>query len=157
MLAYRLVQKKFAETPFSTKGSKLTGGRWNSVGTGAIYMADSESLSTLEVFVHCEDLKNIRLQYDLYRVQIPDHLIANLEEEDLPPCWCQKPHSAETKAIGDEFLSFRDPAFAALSVPSAISPRDKVLILSPFHAFARTLDRESEKLDFEFDYRMLPN
>ncbi|MDF4803405.1 RES family NAD+ phosphorylase, partial [Vibrio parahaemolyticus] len=52
MKLYRLTQKKFADTPFSPVGAKLFGGRWNSKGTEALYFSESESLCSLEVFVH---------------------------------------------------------------------------------------------------------
>ena len=96
MLLYRLTQKKFAESPFSPIGARLYGGRWNSKGVDAVYLAESESLCILEVFVHLENDPGVIDQYDLYRIDIPEHLIAQLAEEDLPTDWRAIPASEST-------------------------------------------------------------
>ena len=105
MKLYRLTQKKFADTPFSPAGAKLYGGRWNSKGTEALYFAESESLCSLEVFVHVNNDPNIVDQYDLYRIEVSDDLIVKLDEEDLPETWRSIPAGEKTQEIGDEFLN----------------------------------------------------
>ncbi len=83
MKLYRLTQKKFSESPFSPVGAKLYGGRWNSKGTEALYFSQSESLCSLEVFVHVNNDPAITKLYDLYRIEMPEYLIAALDEEKI--------------------------------------------------------------------------
>jgi len=154
MKMYRLTQKKFADTPFSPAGAKLFGGRWNSKGTEALYFAESESLCSLEVFVHVNNDPNIVDKYDLYRIDIPDEFIAKLDKEDLPKTWRNIPVSEETQEIGDEFLNVSQPQFAALQVPSIISPRDNNYVVNPNHPAMKESFKNFEKLEFEFDPRI---
>ncbi|MBT2949668.1 RES family NAD+ phosphorylase [Vibrio anguillarum] len=154
MKLYRLTQKKFSDTPFSPAGAKLYGGRWNSKGTEALYFAGSESLCSLEVFVHVNNDPNIIFQYDLYRIDIPENLIVQLDKVDLPKAWRDIPASEETQEIGDEFLNSSDSQFAALQVPSIISPRDYNYVVNPNHAAMQDIFKKHEKLDFQFDPRI---
>ncbi|OBT16357.1 hypothetical protein A9264_12015 [Vibrio sp. UCD-FRSSP16_10] len=154
MKLYRLTQKKFADTPFSPAGAKLYGGRWNSKGTEALYFAESESLCSLEVFVHVNNDPNIVDQYDLYRIEVPDELIVKLDEEDLPETWRSIPAGEETQEIGDEFLNTVEPQYAALQVPSTISPRDNNYVVNPNHPSMAVSFKNHEKLEFGFDLRI---
>jgi RES domain-containing protein len=154
MELYRLTQKKHANNPFSPVGAKQFGGRWNSKGTEALYFAESESLCSLEVFVHVSNDPNIIKQYDLYRIDMPEELIVKLEQEDLPPSWRAIPVSEETQNIGDEFLNVSNPQCATLQVPSTISPRDKNYVINPNHPAMKAIFSKYEKLDFEFDPRI---
>jgi len=154
MKLYRLTQKKFADTPFSPMGAKLYGGRWNSKGTEALYFAESESLCSLEVFVHVNNDPNIVDQYDLYRIDVPDELIVKLDEEDLPATWRNIPAGEETQEIGDEFLNAVEPQYAALQVPSTISPRDNNYVINPNHPAMEESFNNHEKLEFGFDPRI---
>ncbi len=154
MKLYRLTQKKFADSPFSPVGAKLFGGRWNSKGTEALYFSESESLCSLEVFVHVNNDPAITKLYDLYRIEMPEYLIATLDEEDLPVTWRAIPASESTQYIGDQFLNDPHPEFAALQVPSTISPRDKNYVVNPNHPKMKEVIKKAEKLDFAFDPRI---
>lgn len=154
MLLYRLTQKKYSKAPFDPIGAKLFGGRWNSKGTEALYLAQSESLCALEVFVHVNNDPHIINQYDLYRIDIPEVLIVKLETQDLPKSWRAIPASEATQEIGDDFLNTPNPLYAALQVPSTISPRDKNYIVNPNHPAMQNILAQHEKLTFEFDPRI---
>ncbi|MGF1720909.1 RES family NAD+ phosphorylase [Vibrio kyushuensis] len=154
MELYRLTQKKFSDTPFSPIGAKLYGGRWNSKGTEALYFSESESLCALEVFVHVNNDPNIITQYDLYCIHIPDELIVKLDNEDLPTTWRDIPAGEPTQEIGDQFLSEVEPQFAALQVPSTISPRDHNYVVNPNYPRLTDIFNKHEKLDFAFDPRI---
>ncbi|EJN6829271.1 RES family NAD+ phosphorylase [Vibrio cidicii] len=154
MKLYRLTRKRFADSPFDPIGAKLFGGRWNSKGSEALYFAESESLCCLEVFVHLNQGPDIRHQYDLYRIELPDELIATLATEDLPSNWRAIPPTESTQIIGDQFLRVAEPQFAALQVPSAISPRDKNYVVNPNHPSMNDIFLLAEKLEFSFDERI---
>lgn len=154
MQLYRLTQKKYAQAPFDPIGARLFGGRWNSKGTDALYFAESESLCVLEVFVHLNHDANMVQQYDLYRIDLPNELIATLDREDLPTTWRAIPAGEATQAIGDQFLQAPELQFAALQVPSTISPRDYNYLINPHHPKLVDIFAASEKLAFEFDPRI---
>ncbi|UJF20265.1 RES family NAD+ phosphorylase (plasmid) [Vibrio sp. SS-MA-C1-2] len=154
MKLYRLTQKKFADSPFSPIGAKLYGGRWNSKGTEALYFAESESLCALEVFVHVNNDPTIIDQYDLYQIDVPEELIVKLDLDDLPKSWRAIPVSEDTQFIGDEFLNIPDSPFAALQVPSIISPRDNNYVINPHHPKMKSIFKNSKKLTFTFDPRI---
>lgn len=154
MRLYRLTQKKYADDPFNPNGAKLFGGRWNSKGSEALYFAASESLCCLEVLVHVQHNPSIIQQYDLYRIEMPEALIARLESEDLPSTWRAIPADEQTQQIGDEFLNLPAPTFAALQVPSVISPRDHNYLVNPQYPALASILATHEKLAFEFDARI---
>lgn len=154
MLMYRLTQKKYANSPFSPNGAKWFGGRWNSKGTEALYFSESESLCSLEVFVHLNNTPDMIDRYDLYRIDVPDKLIVKLSRSDLPPNWRSIPPSESTQLIGDEFLNIAASDFAVLQVPSVISPRDKNYLINPNHPALKKVFAKAEKLQFEFDPRI---
>lgn len=154
MEMYRLTQKQFADAPFDAVGAKLYGGRWNSKGVEALYFAESESLCVLEVFVHINNDPTLMDRYDLYRIEIPDQWIVRLEKDDWPSNWRSIPASKHTQAIGDQFLTLDPPEYAALQVPSAISPRDSNYLVNPHHPAMAAIFQQAEKLAFSFDPRI---
>ena len=105
-------------------------------------------------FVHVNNDPNIVDKYDLYRIEVPDEFIAKLDKEDLPNTWRNIPVSEETQEIGDEFLNVSQPQFAALQVPSIISPRDNNYVVNPNHPAMKESFKNFEKLEFEFDPRI---
>lgn len=154
MEMYRLTQKKFSDDPFNPVGAKLYGGRWNSKGTEALYFAASESLCVLEVFVHVNNDPDLINKYDLYRIQMPDDLIIRLDPDALPVHWRAIPASEQTQEIGDQFLQGTPPEYAALQVPSSISPRDNNYVINPNHPKMKAIFSQAEKLSFSFDRRI---
>jgi RES domain-containing protein len=61
---WRLVHEDWIDAAFSGDGARRYGGRWNSKGYRAIYMADSLALATLEIMVHAVTYAD--LQYYLF-------------------------------------------------------------------------------------------
>ena len=154
MQMYRLTQKKYANSPFSPVGAKLFGGRWNSRGTEALYFAESESLCSLEVFVHLSNDHSLIQLYDLYRIDIPVELIVKLDASDLPAIWRAIPCGQATQNIGDSFLNEPYPEYAALQVPSIVSPRDNNYVVNPNQPSMSNIFKKAEKLDIEFEPRI---
>ena len=75
---------------------------------------------------------------------MPEYLIATLDEEDLPVTWRAIPASESTQYIGDQFLNDPHPEFAALQVPSTISPRDKNYVVNPNHPKMKEIIKKAE-------------
>ena len=85
---------------------------------------------------------------------MPEELIVKLEQEDIPSSWREIPANEATQDIGDEFLNITKPQYAALQVPSTISPRDKNYVINPNHPAMKEIFNKYEILDFEFDPRI---
>jgi len=85
---------------------------------------------------------------------MPDKLIAKLDREDLPATWRSLPATESTQEIGDQFLNDPEPEYAALQVPSTISPRDKNYVINPNHPKIQEVLENYEQLAFSFDPRI---
>ena len=73
MIVYRLTSGDHIND-LSGTGSKLYGGRWNSVGLNATYTTENISLAVLEVLVHIKKYR-LPLDYHLVTISIPDNII----------------------------------------------------------------------------------
>ena len=128
MRVWRLVKTKRAASAFDGEGARVAGGRWNSVGTRAVYTSESPSLAILEILVHLESEAALQ-PYSLISAEVPTRLIAKFST--LPPDWNAEPAPASTKRIGDWWA--RNSISVALVVPSVISPTESNLLLNPLH------------------------
>jgi RES domain-containing protein len=57
VIAWRIIQRKFAKLAFRAEGARLFGGRWNSPGHPVVYTAQSLALAALEILVHVDSDK----------------------------------------------------------------------------------------------------
>ena len=57
VIAWRIIQRKFAKRAFRGEGARLFGGRWNSPGHAVVYTAQSLALAALEILVHVDSDK----------------------------------------------------------------------------------------------------
>jgi RES domain-containing protein len=150
-LLWRLTAVRHAQRAYTGEGARLYGGRWNHPGVPLVYTSLTLSLAALELFVH--------LDGDI----APDHLAARaaelpgdlaipvLEIADLPGNWRTYPAPERLKDLGTAWA--RSGASLALSVPSAVVPRERNVLLSPAHPdFARLRVLPPE--GFSFDPRM---
>jgi RES domain-containing protein len=140
-----------AHAALDGEGARLYGSRWTPRGLRAVFASATLSLAALERFVHADpdlepgDLVAIEVEV---AANVP---IATLAHEDLPADWRQYPAPAELPLIGARWL--HEAETVALSVPSAVIPRERNLILNPGHAdFARV--RVATEEPFAFDPRM---
>lgn len=152
LLAYRLVKSKWAEIAFDGEGAKRYGGRWNSRGHRAVYLAASESLAILEIMVHLDDYRLLE-HYTLFRLELARGSVMSLDAQTLPANWREDPAPTETATIGDEWLESN--ASLALSLPSAIVPRETNYLINPGHAEFETWVRSAQALAFDPDQRLL--
>lgn len=151
MELWRLCRAKHEATAFSGHGAELAGGRWNHKGHPMVYASEHLSLAILEMFVHVSaqtapgDLISIR-------ASLPDAVpVTELPESALPPNWKAIPAPAEMKDIGTAWL--KQGRTAVLVVPSAVSPRERNLLLNPKHPAMNFLQADSGQ-PFHFDPRM---
>lgn len=129
-LAWRIVAARHAGRAFDGEGARLFGGRWNSVGTPVVYLAETRALALLELLVHLGDELALR-RYVRFRVELPARACAELERSRLPAAWRHSPAPAELQRIGDEWASSRRSL--ALAVPSAVVPEEHLVLLNPRH------------------------
>ena len=154
MIGWRLIKSRHADDPLSTAGAIAAGGRWNLPGTPLLYCSEHLSLAALEILVQLvPDSRHVRLL--ALQVAIPDDaLIARWEESDLPPGWRSITGDATCKERGSAWASTRSQL--VLSVPSAIVPPDRNLIVNGLHPAFRHV-RVKSAAPFAFDPRLIPS
>ncbi len=150
MTVYRLAATDYIDD-FSGTGARLYGGRWNPVGVPCIYSSEHISLALLEKYVHARAKENME-RIALLRIEIPDEKLTIFRTDDklMKPLWFDD--IAYSQWIGEQLLG--DPSVAAFSVPSAIIPSEKNVILNPL-AENFSLIRFSEPVNFHTDFRLL--
>lgn len=129
----------------------MHGGRWNSRGTAAVYLASSESLAILEVLVHLENTAVLK-HYALFQLTLQAGDIATLDPEELPQDWREDPAPVSTAIIGDQWL--RRSQALALAIPSTIVPREINYLINPRHPAFSTLIKSVIELEFSPDPRL---
>lgn len=89
----------------------------------------------------------------LLTIELPDDLgVERVDAADLPTHWTAVPAPDELAALGSDWLMSRRSA--ALSVPSAVIPIERNLLLNPRHPdIARV--RVVDDAPFTFDPRLL--
>jgi len=148
---YRICDPEFAKTPqqmLSGVGSFLYGGRWNSPGNRAVYLAESLSLAAYELLVHVP--YQVLQPYKRLSVRIPEDLIMVLDDSKLPKDW-ESPSHPELAGIGDSWIASNSSL--GLSLPSALIPGERNVIIRPDHEdFSQIEIGEIE--DFHYDPRL---
>jgi RES domain-containing protein len=145
---FRIARRPFAD--LSGEGARLAGGRWNSPGRAALYLAESRALAVLEVLVHLDlDAQTMPGDYVIMAVD-PAALAATpgwLEEGPSNP-----PSDADCRALGDAFLDSKRAL--TLRVPSIIVPASSNFVLNPAHPLIGKVKIGSIE-PFAFDRRLL--
>lgn len=151
MDVWRICRRKFEATAFSGIGAEKVGGRWNFKGYPVVYASENLSLATLEMFVHVapelipEDLVSIR-------GVLPDSVSQEeLTVSDLPANWRTYPAPKSLPTMGTTWLERRSSL--VLYVPSAITPRERNILLNPAHPEMKLLEVEEGEA-FHFDPRI---
>ena len=148
--AWRIVAARWADTAFDGEGARRYGGRWNSPGRPAIYLAGSRALAALETLVHMSPRVAARQKFVRFEVSLPKSLVAPLDGK--PRHHLEPFVGTETQKTGDRWLEAGDGA--ALAVPSAVIPEEPNYLLNPVHPqFNEVEINEGEA--FAFDPRLL--
>jgi RES domain-containing protein len=139
MLVYRIEREKYLSSTLTGIGASVTKGyRWNSLQTKLVYTAESRALATLEVSVHLDLSQDLPLDRYYIEIEIPDDIIVlEVNAEDLPPGWDDKPPTIITQIIGDDFVTHGESA--VLKVPSSIVHQESNYLINPNHPDAKRI------------------
>ena len=153
IIAWRLVDAKFADDVFSGEGARLFGGRWNKKGHRVVYTAGTISLATLELVVTTPRAQRLR-DYVVSSCAFPRELVEEVDEARLPENWRDYPPPPELKEIGTDWLL--SGSSAVLSVPSAVIPilTERNYLLNPEHPDFSTIHMNAAT-PFQLDFRLL--
>ncbi len=127
MIVYRVANVKYKDSTLSGIGAEKVGGRWNEVGTRAVYCSENISLALLEYYVHSENISYLPKKILIAKIQFPDEFIIQ-ELEELPDRWNQYPYSSKTTGVFT-----KDRNVFALRVPSTIVGLESNFILNPLY------------------------
>lgn len=130
MVVYRVANSRYKQSTLSGIGAEKVGGRWNEVGTRAVYCSENISLALLEYYVHSEKISNLPKDILVAKIEFPDEFIIE-ELEFLPDRWNQYPYSSKTTNVFTNLAINRD--FFALKVPSSIVGLESNIILNPLY------------------------
>lgn len=128
MVVYRIANLKYKDSTLSGIGAEKVGGRWNEIGTRAVYCSENISLALLEYYVHSENVALLPKEILVAKIEFPDEFSVE-ELKDLPEKWNQYPYSSKTAAVFTNLAKNRD--FFALRVPSTIVGLESNIILNP--------------------------
>ncbi|MCA1751391.1 MAG: RES family NAD+ phosphorylase, partial [Flavobacteriales bacterium] len=86
MHVYRVANVKYKEQTLSGIGAEKVGGRWNAVGTRAVYCSENASLALLEYYVHSDNQAALPKKILIAKIKIPDEF--EIEKiKSLPAEW----------------------------------------------------------------------
>jgi len=150
--AWRLVRPAHGNRAeaFSGEGARRFGGRWNSVGVPVVYVSSTLALAALETLVHA-DRASLTRDWIAFELFLPDDVILELRDEDLPVDWRATPVSPGARYVGDALVM--EAASAALAVPSTIVPVERNYLLNPEHVDFESFEIR-EPHAFRFDGRL---
>lgn len=130
MLVYRITQKQYRKQILSGIGAEKVGGRWNEIGTRAVYCSENISLCLLEYYVNTEDIATLPKNILVAKIKIPEEFPV-FQPKKLPQSWAEYPYTMESAAIFTALVE--DSDFFALKVPSAIVPSEFNYVLNPLY------------------------
>jgi RES domain-containing protein len=128
MIVYRVANVKYKDRTLSGIGAEKVGGRWNKVGTRAVYCSENISLALLEYYVHSENIAYLPKKILIAKIQFPDEFLIE-ELKELPERWSQYPYSSKTTDVFTDLAKDRNRF--ALRVPSTIVGLESNIILNP--------------------------
>ena len=148
MIVYRIAHKHYINDKDGI-GAKLFGGRWNAINLPCIYTSVHISLALLEKFIHAKVAENMQ-NISLLKIELPDDQIFNIDRNKLKPSWIDDVEY--TQWLGAQVLE--DSSILAFSVPSAIVPEERNIIINPLSKNFKSI-KFLEISDFYTDYRLL--
>lgn len=147
MIVYRIANRKYKQFTLSGIGAEKYGGRWNQIGTRAVYCSENRALALLEYYIHSDNVALLPKDILLAEIEIPDDLpILTLNK--MPDRWKQYPYSSRTTNVFTNYVNRGD--FFALKVPSTIIPMENNIILNPLYTgFGKVNIKEFVKIPID--------
>jgi RES domain-containing protein len=130
MIVYRIANIKYKDLTLSGIGAEKVGGRWNEVGTRAVYCSENISLALLEYYVHSENIAYLPQEILVAKIEFPDDFVIQ-ELKEIPERWNQYPYSSKTTEVFTKLS--KDRNIFALRVPSTIVGLESNIILNPLY------------------------
>ncbi len=149
---FRMCAPQYAGSPqemLNGEGAHRFGGRWNSAGNRVVYLSETLSLAAFEILVHATE-QNLLDPYRFLEVHIPESLVMALDDSVLPAKWVDC-FNYKLQEIGDAWIASDESL--GLSVPSAVIPGERNVIIRPDHPDFQHVKTEQIK-PFNFDPRI---
>lgn len=151
MRVWRLMKKAYVDHVWDGEGAKLYGGRWNLVGTPAVYTASTLSLTVLEILVGFTE-QDVTHDFVAFALEIKRGVkIKEIQLDDLPHHWQDYPVPIDIQTMGDKLLHTKGPC--VISVPSTVVPVERNYIFSAEH-FKEICQSVSKPVHFPLDPRL---
>lgn len=143
----------FAADDLSGEGARLTGGRWNRVGTPLIYSSSSIALACLETIVHLNG-GDLPLNRYLVSLEVPHNLwkAAIVLKPEKYIGWDAIPAGITSIDAGNKWAATKKSAL--LLVPSVIIPEERNILINPAHPDAIKI-RTKKLRRWTYDARLL--
>ncbi len=128
-----------ADTPSYTSddlsgtGAKITGGRWNAIGTPMLYAAQTIALCCLETIVHLDGTVSLPLNRYLVRIDVPQALLQNATTLDplMHVGWDALPSGKVSIDWGTRWCAGMTSLLAR--VPSVLVPEEFNVLINTNH------------------------
>jgi RES domain-containing protein len=153
--AWRVVKTVYASNPLDGEGARRAGGRWNPIGTPALYASDSLALAMMEVLVHFDTAMPMA-SYSATELDIPDAAIVSINPNLIPSGWPKLDSIPASQRSNYGMLVMRN--LFAIEVPSVVVPRSCNYVINPAHAdFPAWASKQLRRppLPLNFDARLL--
>lgn len=151
MRIWRLTSERHASHAFDGEGARRYGGRFNHPGHGVVYCAATLSLAALELLVHLEPSQVPEDRVAIPATIPPEVPIRELTLDELPKDWRAYPAPEGLKDLGTAWI--RSHESAVLSVPSAVIPVERNVLLHPDHPGMTEIEI-GDPQTFAFDPRL---
>lgn len=139
MALWRIAVEATAYTAndLSGTGAKISGGRWNSIGTPLIYSTTNIALATIETVLHIRT-GGLPFNRFLVRIDVPDGVWnARVLLDPLPGGWDAVPSGMTSRTTGDAWVA--SCSSALLLVPSVSVPDEYNVLINPLHPDVATM------------------
>jgi RES domain-containing protein len=148
MILHRFAHRKYAHD-ISGTGSKLKGGRWNSVGLAVVYSSERISLSLLEVLANANTLEELQM-LQLTEIEVPDNVpLHEIRLSQLKKEWWKDFEYSQW--LGSEIL--KENKALIIKCPSAIIESENNYLINPLHSSFKKINIKAVN-DFRFDERL---